>query len=206
MIPQNDYNQADFELLSKKIASGEVLQTIINNITQVIKQEVIQNLGEDFTQEIVTQVKADVITSPKIRWATNRSFKNATISNGSMMFDENGNGIVISNTFSGSTTIGNHGAITIPGKATLSLNTANYAPDYISNGKAVKFSGVSVRNAAHGVLQLKYLGNGSIQIYNPTTKEQTINSNDIIMEGIMYDFSNSNEIDPNSGWVFGGDV
>ena len=187
MIPQNDYNQADFELLSKKIASGDVLQTIINNITQVIKQEVIQNIGEDFTQEIVTQVKADVITPPKIRWATNRSFKNATI-------------------FSGSTTIGNHGRITIPGKSTLHLITINYAPDYISNGKAVKFSGVSARGVASGPLQFEYVGNGAINIFNPTTRDLWINSNDIIMEGIMYDFSESNEIDPNSGWVFGGDV
>ena len=205
MIPQNDYNQADFELLSKKIASGDLLQTIINNITQVIKQEVIQNLGEDFTQEIVTQVKADVITPPKIRWATNRSFKNATISAGSAMYDEDSNSVG-GTTFSGSTTIGNHGRITIPGKSTLHLITRNYAPDYISNGKAVKFSGVSARGVAAGALQFEYVGNGAINIFNPTTRDLWINSNDIIMEGIMYDFSYSNEIDPNSGWTFGGDV
>lgn len=204
MIPQNDYNQADFDLLSKRITSGDVLQTIINNITQVIKQEVIQNIGEDFTQEIVTQVKADVITPPKIRWATNRSFKNATISAGSKMYAEDSS--VVESIFSGSTTIGNHGRITIPGKSTLHLITINYAPDYLSNGKAVKFSGVSARGVASGPLQFEYVGNGAINIFNPTSCDLWINSNDIIMEGIMYDFSDSNEIDPNSGWAFGGDT
>lgn len=202
MIPQNDYNEKDFEILRKKVGVGE---DVIKNITDSVTQTVINNIENTIVQniknEVIQEVSADFTTAPKIRWATNALFNQSLIGNTSTIYDSVGNSTLINGV--DGTSVENLGPITIPHESYASIGLINYAPSYEKNGKAVKFSPVVVRYTVAGII-VQYRGNGWIKVHNLSGKSHDFMLKNCIMEGLIYDFSNSNEIDPESSWTFGG--